>query len=107
MSRGKRKKRSSTPANPVVPPIETKFIRVLEGWHAVKVEDPFGFGPHECIISPEMKTYRRAYAFERPELVIDAPILPAEHHIRLVRLRHVAIRKLAKKILRERLKRSP
>jgi len=85
--------------------IETRFIRVLGDWHSVSIDDPFGHGPIECIISPENKTYRHAHAWEHPELVIDSPAWRSEHDIRLVRVRNVAIRKMAKRILKQRTRR--
>lgn len=81
---------------------ETRFISMLDGWQSVLIEEPFGFTPIECIISPDNKTYRRANGWEKPMLVIHADILPPEHHIRLVRVTNLMLRKLAKKALRNR-----
>jgi hypothetical protein len=87
---------------------EIKFIRILDGWNGVTIKyNEKNDNPSwvmECIISPQKKVYRRAAAWEKPHLVIDANILPAEHHIRLVRIKEPLIIKLAlrqcKKLIR-------
>lgn len=102
MKRPEKEKRKFKPRLISQPPHrETKFLRVLEGWTGVTAEDPFAPGTLEFIFSPERKVYRRAHSWETPELVIDADILPAAHHIRLVRVRNLQIRKLARKLLRK------
>lgn len=103
-------KKRKTPAKGSYRPktaVETMFIRVLDGWNGVVVEDPFDkshVGGTEFIISPTGLTYRRAYSWETPTLVIDADILPPEHHIRLVRVTNKLLRKMAKRALRKRLR---
>lgn len=80
---------------------ETKFVRVLEGWKCVSLayeQNGTYYVPH--VVSPAGKVYRYAQSWEKPSLVIDADILPAEHHIRLVRVIDKATRRLAKKALR-------
>jgi hypothetical protein len=88
---------------------ETKFMRVLDGWRIVTLEFQQN-GAHRVgyIVSPTKKVYRRAFAWEKPSLVIDADILPAEHHIRLVRETNTDTCRLARKALRrdKRLQRS-
>lgn len=67
----------------------TTFLRVCEGWRIFAVEDHYADGTpvrYEFILSPEQKVYRHASSWEIPTLVIDADILPPEHHIRLVRI---------------------
>lgn len=82
---------------------ETKFIRVLDGWCTVTLEFQQN-GSHlvPYIIAPNKKVYRYAFAWEKPSLVIDADILPPEHHIRLIRITDATTRRLAKKALRKR-----
>lgn len=110
MTKNRKKKKSKLPSKGSYRPrsaVETQFIRVLDGWHSVTVEDPFDkerLASMECIISPDNKTYRRAHSWEAPVLVIDASILPPEHHIRLVRVTNIQLRKMAKRLLRKRLR---
>lgn len=86
----------------------TKYLRVLEGWISVVLRtDHFADGTpvqYECIVSPKGNVYRRAASWEKPSLLIDANIWPAEHHIRLVKItnkRHCRlVRKKAKRVIR-------
>jgi hypothetical protein len=67
---------------------DTKFLRVLDLWKATRctiIDDVTGH-VLEYLISPKGTVYRRAYGFEKPSLVIDSPVLPPEHHVRLVRI---------------------
>src|SRR5512147_3066869 len=101
MQKSKNKKASARPLMPVHQR-ETQFIRVLDGWERIQIDDPFGFGPIICAISPEKKIYRYAHSWEKPDIYIDANILPAEHAIRLVRVRQKPLRILIKKKWKER-----
>lgn len=67
-----------------------KFVGVLKDWKifAVPIYDSVAKlqVQFEYIVSPQDNVYRHAHTWEAPTLVIDSPILPAQHHIRLVRV---------------------
>jgi hypothetical protein len=83
---------------------KTQFIRILDGWTCVHMDHqqidgtPVRF---EYIVDPEQRIYRRALSWEAPTLVIDANILPAEHHIHLVRIRRKSVCRLIRKAFRK------
>lgn len=56
------------------------------------------------VVGPGERVYRYAFAWEKPTLVIDADILPAAHHIRLVRILDGPLCRLVLKTLAKRLK---
>jgi hypothetical protein len=68
---------------------DTKFLRVLGDWKATRCTitvDQSHAHVLEYLVSPKGSIYRRAYSFEKPTLVIDSPVLPAEHHVRLMKI---------------------
>jgi hypothetical protein len=82
---------------------KTRFIRVLDGWREFAINFRHADGsimPAVFIASPQDRIYRRALHWENPSLVIDANILPPEHHIRLVRIRDAKTIKLVRRALR-------
>lgn len=106
MKKNKKEKKEKLRIKTHKPPKQapTKFMKVLGDWQSALVTimlDKKQVGHvAEYIRAPNKKIYRRALSWEHPTLVIDSPILPAEHHIRLVRIRDKKIKREVIRALR-------
>lgn len=103
MKKRKKKKHEETARPPKS--VKTKFMQVLDDWKATSItimDDKKHGHVAEYMLAPSGKVYRRAFAWENPHLVIDSPILPAEHHVRLIRIKDKKLKRQVKRAIRRR-----